>query len=174
MNLQPTINGELIRIAPSSEEDREALFAVASDRLIWEQHPAHDRWQRPVFDALFNAGIESGGALTVRDVATNEVIGSSRYYAWTPAEQHVSIGCTYLARRCWGGTYNHELKRLMLQHAFNFVERVWFHIEVKNHRSRRAIATVGGKLSHEVPSDPSFSGWATAYYYIDRSSWLRR
>jgi RimJ/RimL family protein N-acetyltransferase len=174
MNLQPTINGELIRIAPSSEEDREALFAVASDRLIWEQHPAHDRWQRHVFDELFNAGIESGGALTIRDDATNQVIGSSRYYAWTPVERHISIGYTYLARRCWGGTYNHELKRLMLQHAFNFVERVWFHIGVKNVRSRLAITAVGGILSHEVDRDPMFNGQTTAYYFIDRSSWLGR
>ena len=130
----------MVHIEPLSAEHYDALFAVASDPLIWEQHPAHDRWRPEVFRKLFDSGLESSGALLVRDVATKEVIGSSRYYAWQPAERHVSIGYTFLARRCWGGTYNHEMKRLMLEHAFGFVDTVWFHIGIANIRSRRAIA----------------------------------
>lgn len=172
MSIQPTISGTLIQIAPTIQVDREHLFEVASDPLIWEQHPSRDRWQRTVFDKFFDDGIATGGALTVRELNSKLVIGSSRYYAWDPVERHISIGATYLARRYWGGTYNRELKRLMLENAFTFVEKVWFHIGVNNIRSRLAIAAIGGKFSHEVNDDPSFNRQATAYYYIERQSWI--
>jgi RimJ/RimL family protein N-acetyltransferase len=167
--LQPTLTGQMVHIEPLSAEHYDALFAVASDPLIWEQHPAHDRWRPEVFRKLFDSGLESSGALLVRDVATKEVIGSSRYYAWQPAERHVSIGYTFLARRCWGGTYNHEMKRLMLEHAFGFVDTVWFHIGIANIRSRRAIAAIGAQLSHEVENDPAHGGLSMAYYSITRN-----
>ncbi|NDA02618.1 MAG: GNAT family N-acetyltransferase, partial [Burkholderiaceae bacterium] len=65
-------------------DDHDALFAVARDPLIWEQHPAHDRWQPAVFRKLFDEGLASGGGLTVRDATSGEVIGSSRYYEFRP------------------------------------------------------------------------------------------
>lgn len=167
-SLQPILSGTLVRIEPMRADDHDALFAVARDPLIWEQHPAHDRWQPAVFRRLFDEGLASGGGLTVRDAVSGEVIGSSRYYEYRPAQRDISIGYTFLARRCWGSTYNHELKRLMLEHAFGFVDRVWFHIGINNLRSRRAIANIGGRLSHEVLDDPDRNGISMAYYYIDR------
>jgi len=166
--LQPVLSGSLVRIEPMRADDHDALFAVARDPLIWEQHPAHDRWQPAVFRKLFDEGLASGGGLTVRDATSGEVIGSSRYYEFRPDKRDIAIGYTFLARRCWGSTYNHELKRLMLDHAFGFVDRVWFHIGIHNLRSRLAIAKVGGQLSHEVLDDPDRNGVSMAYYYIDR------
>ena len=136
----------MVHIEPLSAEHYDALFAVASDPLIWEQHPARDRWRPEVFRKLFDSGLESSGALLVRDVATKEVIGSSRYYAWQPAERHVSIGYTFLARRCWGGTYNHEMKRLMLDHAFRWAVTAWFHVSPGNLRSQKALERFGAML----------------------------
>ena len=53
-DLQPTLENDLIQIVPLKETDFEALYAVASDPLIWEQHPNKDRYQRAVFQALSN------------------------------------------------------------------------------------------------------------------------
>ena len=149
---QPTLTGDRVLLRPTTEADRAALYAVASDPLIWQLHPAHDRWQRDVFDAFFDAGLASGGALTIIDRATGAVIGSSRYDGWLPEADEIEIGWTYLARSHWGGVYNAEIKRLMLDHIHRFVSTATFMIGEDSLRSRRAIEKIGGVLraGHEV------------------------
>jgi RimJ/RimL family protein N-acetyltransferase len=168
--LQPTLAGKSVELAPLCAADHDALYAVARDPLIWEQHPSWDRYKPEVFRPMFDSGLASGGALIVREVATGEVIGSTRFYDLRPQDPSVAIGYTFLARRCWGGTFNHEMKRLLLDHAFGFVDRVWFHIGAQNIRSRTAIGRIGALLSHEVTADPAFGDKDMAYYVIDRPS----
>ena len=143
---QPVLMGELVELRPSTPGDWDALFAVACDPLIWEVHPAHDRWQEPVFRAYFDGGIACGGALTIIDKATAKVIGSSRYDNWKPEADEIEIGWTYLARAYWGGTYNREIKRLMLDHIHRFVGTVVFTVGEGNVRSRGAMTKIGGML----------------------------
>lgn len=144
--LQPHLVGDLLEVRPLRPEDWEALFAVASDPLIWEQHPARDRYQEPVFKEFFREALESGGALAVIDRQTQAVIGSSRYFGFDPTRREIEIGWTFLARSHWGGKYNGELKRLMLDHAFQFVETVVFLIGPTNIRSQKAVEKIGGVL----------------------------
>lgn len=143
---QPALVGELVRLRPMTADDREALFSVASDPLLWEVHPAHDRWQRDVFDAFFDAGLASGGALAIEDNATGAVIGSSRYDGYEPQADEIEIGWTYIARAFWGGAYNRELKRLMLGHIHRFVGTATFMVGEDNIRSRKAMVKIGGVL----------------------------
>ena len=124
--LQPHLVGELLELRPLRPEDWEDLFEVASDPMIWEQHPAHDRWQEEVFKEFFQGALESGGAFVAIDRKTQEVIGSSRYFGYDPEKGEIEIGWTFLARSHWGGKYNGEMKRLMLDHAFQFVDSVVF------------------------------------------------
>jgi len=144
--LQPHLVGELLEVRQLRPEDWESLFAVASDPLIWEQHPAHDRYQEEVFKEFFREALESGGALVVMDRETQEIVGSSRYFGFDPRKSEIEIGWTFLARSHWGGRYNAELKRLMLDHAFKFVESVVFLIGPANVRSQRAVEKIGGAL----------------------------
>ena len=116
---------------------------MASDPLIWEQHPDSDRYQRGVFDRLFAESLASGGALAVVERTGGTVVGSSRFNAYDPAASRIEIGWSYLARAYWGGAYNAELKRLMLRHAFAFVKEVVFVIGSQNLRSQRAIEKLG-------------------------------
>ena len=150
--LQPHLVGELLELRPLRPEDWESLFAVASDPLIWEQHPAHDRYQEEVFKEFFREALESGGAFVVIDRRTQSTIGSSRYFGLDPGKREIEIGWTFLARSHWGGEYNGELKRLMLDHAFQFVESVIFKIGPTNLRSRRAVEKIGGVL-RERPAE---------------------
>lgn len=129
---------------PLKEEDYDALFKVASDPLLWEQHPANDRYKEDVFKKLFQQSLQSGGCLIAVENATNEVIGSSRYNGLNERESEIEIGWSFLARRCWGGIYNKEMKKLMLEHAFKFVKTVVFLIGEDNMRSRKAIEKIGG------------------------------
>jgi len=165
LDLQPTLQGTLVSLRPLQTADFAALFAVAADPLIWEQHPAPDRYQPAVFRAFFEDALKSGGALIAHDVASGDVIGSSRYHAYDPERREVEVGWTFLARRCWGGVYNTELKFLMLQHAFRSVDRVIFLVGLENWRSQRALEKIGAKRVGERPDAngrPSFAYEITA------------
>ena len=142
--LQPTLIGELVELRPLREEDFEVLYAVASDPLIWELHPERDRYQKDVFRQFFRGAMESGGAFLVKDRNTGDIIGSTRYFGYDPERSEVEIGWTFLARSHWGGRYNAEMKRLMLDHAFQFVNTVIFLVGPQNFRSRRAVEKIGG------------------------------
>ena len=121
MDRQPILDGERLLLRPLTEADWEALFAVASDKRIWEQHPMHDRWQEPVFRIFFNDALAKGGALVIIDKQTDSIIGSSRYQAMSEVNGgSVEIGWTFIAPEYWGSGINAELKRLMLEHAFRF------------------------------------------------------
>jgi RimJ/RimL family protein N-acetyltransferase len=146
-NLQPHLVGELVELRPLSSEDWEGLFAVAADPLIWELHPARDRYREELFSEYFKEALESGGALVALDRKTDDVIGSSRYFWYGPDQNELEIGWTFLARSHWGGVYNGEMKRLMLDYAFKFVDCVIFLVGIDNIRSQKAMEKVGGILT---------------------------
>jgi RimJ/RimL family protein N-acetyltransferase len=143
LDRQPTITGSLLQLRPLRPEDWAGLFAVASDPLVWEQHPQSDRYKEDVFRQFFVEALDSGGALIAIERTSGAIVGSSRYYGFDPDHSVVEIGWSFLARRCWGGRYNGEMKRLMLEHAFKTVGRVVFMIGPDNHRSRRAVEKIG-------------------------------
>jgi RimJ/RimL family protein N-acetyltransferase len=143
-DLQPTLRGELIEVRPLRPDDYDALFAAAGDPLIWEQHPERDRYREPAFRRFFDTAIESKGAFAIIDRSSGRIIGSSRYWNLRPEESEVEIGWTFLEREFWGGTYNRELKWLMLEHAFRYVDRVVLIVGENNLRSQKAVQKIGG------------------------------
>ena len=143
-DLQPTLRGELLVLRPLRTGDFHDLYAVASDPLIWEQHPDSDRHKEDVFREFFREAQESGGALVAIDARDGRVIGSSRFYGYDEGRSEIEIGWTFLARAYWGGIYNREMKALMLRHAFRFVNSVVFLVGPQNLRSQRAMEKVGG------------------------------
>ena len=150
LDLQPKLKGELIELRPLAPEDWHELFAVASDPLIWEQHPENDRYKEDVFKIFFEGALKSGGAFVVVDTKTQQIIGSTRFHGYDPKKSEVEIGWTFLARKYWGGRYNREMKQLMLAHAFEFVENVVFFVGENNMRSRRATEKIGAIKSGMV------------------------
>jgi RimJ/RimL family protein N-acetyltransferase len=143
-DLQPVLTGELLELRPLRANDFEELFGVASDPLIWEQHPERNRYQEPTFRAFFDEALLSRGALVAVDRDSGRIIGSSRYFGYDAEQSVIEIGWTFLARACWGGRYNGEMKRLMLEHAFRWVKRIIFIIGPDNRRSQRAVEKIGG------------------------------
>lgn len=144
---QPSLSGELLALRPARPDDFAALYAVASDPLIWALHPAHDRWREPVFRGFLDGAFADRGGLVAIERASGAVIGFSRYSARGAQAGEIEIGWTFLARRCWGGGYNAEMKRLMLDHAFRFVDTALFLIGEHNLRSRRAVEKLGARLT---------------------------
>jgi N-acetyltransferase len=144
--LQPTLQGKLIEVRPLTPNDWDALFQAASDPLIWEQHPESDRYTQPVFQKFFQGALDSKGAFAVIERKSGRIIGSSRYCNLKPEESEVEIGFTFLEKKFWGGAYNSELKSLMLEHAFKFVERVVFVVGESNLRSQKALEKIGARF----------------------------
>jgi RimJ/RimL family protein N-acetyltransferase len=168
---QPVLKGQLLELRPLRPGDFDDLFAVAADPLIWEQHPAQDRYQPEGFRSFFREALESGGTLIALDTRDGKIIGSSRFHAYNEDRSEVEIGWTFLARSHWGGRYNGEMKRLMLQHAFKFVDRVVFLVGVNNFRSQRAVAKIGGV---PVGSRPDANGRDSIVYEITAANFAER
>jgi RimJ/RimL family protein N-acetyltransferase len=130
-------------LRPLREDDFEDLYAAASDPLIWEQHPVPNRHEEATFREYFAEHLASGGTLVAIDRRNGRIIGQSRFHGYDPAASEIEIGWTFLARPYWGGDYNGEMKRLMLDHAFRYVRRVVFLIHPLNVRSQRAVEKIG-------------------------------
>jgi RimJ/RimL family protein N-acetyltransferase len=148
MDRQPVLEGERLLLRPLEPDDWNALYAIASDRAVWALHPAHDRWQEAVFRAFFDDALANRGALAVIEKASDEIVGSSRFQGYDPADGgSVEIGWSFLARRLWGKGYNAEMKRLMLAHALQYVEVAQFRVGAGNVVSRGAMKNIGGRLT---------------------------
>jgi N-acetyltransferase len=189
---QPTLEGELLGLRPLRPGDFDDVYAVASDPLIWEQHPARDRYKKPVFEELFRESLASGGVLVAidlqnhdrqkqdaldhlqgqdlqnRDSQAQRIIGWSRYHRYDERNSEIEIGYSFLARSHWGGKYNREMKHLMLRHAFRFVESVVFLVNPDNIRSQRAMEKIGG-VREGTREDAS--GRESVLFRIVRDGW---
>jgi len=162
-DLQPILRSELLQLRPLRAEDFAELYAVASDPLVWEQHPIKDRYQETVFSGFFRESLESGGALIVAASDSGKVIGSSRFHGFDAIKNEIEIGWSFLARSHWGGIYNKEMKQLMLRHAFKFASSVIFVVGPQNLRSQRAMEKIGAV---RVGSRPDANGQISLVYQI--------
>jgi len=171
-DLQPALENDLIQIVPLKETDFDALFTVASDPLIWEQHPNKDRYQREVFQNFFKGAIESKGAFIVSERETGKIVGSSRYYDLDEENSTVAIGYTFISREFWGKGHNRALKTLMLDYAFQFIDKVILHIGATNFRSQKASEKLGatkiGELEVAYYGEPIKLNFV---YQIDKVKW---
>ncbi len=173
-NLQPTLHSNNISLLPLLEEDFEALYAVASDPKIWEQHPNKNRWQREVFQNYFQGAIESKGALKIIDKTTGNIAGSTRIYDYNEQESSILIGYTFIATAYWGKGINPAVKNMLLEYLFQHVLEVIFHIGANNKRSQIAITRLGAEKIGEQEvayyGEPSLMNFI---YSIKKEDWSK-
>ena len=150
MNIQPILVNHFVQLIPLEVSDFESLYSVASDPEIWEQHPNKDRYKREVFQNFFQGAIESKGAFKIIDKNTGEIAGSTRFYDYNPKENSIFIGYTFYATKFWGSKLNPQVKKLMLDYIFQFVDKVNFHVGKDNIRSQKAMEKLGAKKVDEV------------------------
>jgi RimJ/RimL family protein N-acetyltransferase len=142
---QSVLKSDKVWLRPLLYEDFGALHQVANDPMIWEQHPNPDRWKESVFRNFFKGALDSGGAYIVIDTRTDKTIGSTRFYDYNPAEHSVFIGYSFIGKAYWGQGYNQAMKSLMLHHAFQIVDSVFFHVGIQNIRSQKAMEKLGAE-----------------------------
>ncbi|MBC7557327.1 MAG: GNAT family N-acetyltransferase, partial [Chryseobacterium sp.] len=127
-SIQQELSNENVVLKPLGENDFEDLFSQASDPEVWRQHPNKERYKREVFENFFTGALESKGAFAIIDRPTNQSIGSTRFYDFNEEDKSVFIGYTFYGKKYWGKNYNSQVKKLMLDYIFQFVDFVNFHV----------------------------------------------
>ncbi|MFU1858568.1 GNAT family N-acetyltransferase [Sphingobacterium sp. NGMCC 1.201703] len=154
--------------------DFDALYQVAKDPLIWEQHPNKDRWKEEVFRSFFDVALESKAAYLILDRTTGECIGSTRYYGLNETEKSIFVGFTFYARAYWGTGINPLVKEMMFDFAFNFVDKIYLHVGAENIRSQKAVERLGAnKVAEKLVSYVNEPERRNFEYALEKSTWLR-
>ena len=130
--LQPTLENIEVKLLPLQESDFERLYEVASDPLVWAQHPNKNRCEREPFRNFFEGAMMSSGAFLILDKERGEVAGSTRFYDYNEEARSVFIGYTFYGTKFWGSRLNPQAKKLMLDYIFQYVDLVKFHVGAEN------------------------------------------
>ena len=174
INWQPeNLEDDLIKLIPLTELDFDRIFEVAVDPLIWEQHPTKGRYKKEVFQLFFDSAITFGTAFLMVDKLSDKIIGSTRYYDYKPDNSSIAIGFTFLAREFWGGLYNKSSKKLLLDYAFQFVDKVYFHIGATNTRSQLGTIKIGAIKVNEFEKDSNGEKQLHYEYVIHKQDWKK-
>jgi RimJ/RimL family protein N-acetyltransferase len=168
-NSQPTLAGPRLTLRPLAAEDREGLRAAASDPSTWEQHPARQCDTPEVFNPYFDFLLGAGGTLAVWE--DDQIIGCSRYYSVPDQTADIGIGFTFLSPSHWGGHFNREIKRLMIDHAFGTFGQIWFHIAPDNLRSQIATTRLGAEWRYDAELDLGTGPSANKCYAMTPQTW---
>jgi len=172
INWRPeNLEDEIVKLKPLVDPDFDNLFEVAADPLIWEQHPVSDRYKKEVFQQYFDGALSGNTAFVIIDKSTGSIIGSTRYYDYKPGDSAIAIGYTFLAKKYWGGKYNKAAKKLLLDYAFQFVEKVYFHIGAANIRSQIGTTKIGAAKIGEVEIDHYGQPLLHFEYLIQKKDW---
>ena len=133
-SIQPVLENEKAKLVPLNENDFDKLYEVSSDPAVWANHPNKNRCEREVFKNFFKGAVESGGAFLIYDKNQKSIL----------------IGYTFYAVDYWGKSYNHSVKKMMLDYIFQFVEKVIFHVGAENYRSQGAMKKLGARKVREI------------------------
>ena len=174
INWQPAhLRNELVELTPLKEHDFDRLYKVAADPLIWEQHPSSDRYKEPVFREYFKGALASKAAFLIIERTSGKIIGCTRFYDYKENES-IAIGFTFLAKEYWGGRYNQAVKLLMLDYAFQHVQKVIFHIGANNLRSQIGTARLGAVKTGEFYTEEANGRRLSFEYTLQKTNWLNK
>ncbi|SHE48565.1 GNAT family N-acetyltransferase [Chryseobacterium takakiae] len=144
-SIQPILENEKYQLIPLQQGDFESLYEVASDPEVWKQHPNKDRYRKEVFSIFFEGAMKSGGAFKITEKSSGEILGSTRFYDYNQSDNSIFIGYTFYGTKSWGKGINPQVKKMMLQYIFQFVDTVYFHVGKDNIRSRTAMERLGAE-----------------------------
>lgn len=144
-SIQPILENEQYQLIPLQQGDFESLYEVASDPEVWKQHPNKDRYRKEVFSIFFEGAMKSGGAFKITEKSSGEILGSTRFYDYNQSDNSIFIGYTFYGTKSWGKGINPQVKKMMLQYIFQFVDTVYFHVGKDNIRSRTAMERLGAE-----------------------------
>ena len=163
-SIQPELENEEYQLIPLSQGDFESLYEVASDPKVWEQHPNKNRYEREIFENFFKGAIESKVAFKIVEKSNGNFLGSTRFYDFDEDKNSIFIGYTFYGTKSWGKGINPQIKKMMMDYVFQFVDKVFFHIGKENLRSQIALERLGGKKITE--EDIAYFGEPTRTNFV--------
>jgi len=174
---EPILRGRHVILEPLRRDHLDGLVAAAAadpSLYRWTTVPQSRETMAGYIETAL-AARDSGNAVPFATLLaeTGQIIGSTRFFdlarwPWPPghslhgrsAPDTCEIGYTWLTRSAIRTPANTEAKLLMLAHAFESwqVQRVCFHTDARNERSRAALERLGAKFegilrSHRMASD---------------------
>lgn len=148
--LPVTLIGRQVRLEPLGPQHADDLLVAGAFPELWAvtvQRPldSAEAVSRYLADATRQAA--SGGEVpfAIVELATDRVIGSTRWMDITRAHRRVEIGSTWLTPRVQHTLVNTEAKTLQLTHLFEVLgaHRVQFKTDLRNTQSQRALEKLG-------------------------------
>ena len=137
-------NGDFT-LRPLTTEDFQEVYLAASDPEIWEQHPDKLRYSPYAFTKYFRKLVGSDLPYVIIDTTQQKVVGACCFYNFNPENKSVYLGYTFLEKAYWGTGANAQIKEMLLNHAFNFLDEVCFEVAESNLRSKRALEKIKAK-----------------------------
>ena len=142
------LENEIVKLRQTKEEDFEDLYKQGGHPTIWEQHLEKDRYKRDKFLEYFNSGINNEfGSLTIINKKNNKIVGLTRIYDFKEEDFSVKLGYTFIGKEYWGSNINYNVKKLILDYVFSFLNTVFFDVFEKNIRSQKSVVKLGGILN---------------------------
>jgi len=146
-----TLKGGIATLEPLAAGHESALAKAASDGELWRlwytSIAPPDRMRDYVATALDMRDRLGAMPFVVRENATGDIVGCTRFFNVDAANRRLEIGHTWYAKRAQRTGVNTECKLLLLGHAFEALRciAVEFRTHWFNHASRSAIARLGAK-----------------------------
>jgi RimJ/RimL family protein N-acetyltransferase len=173
------LEGTYVALEPLMHSHVDALQSAVRDGELWQlwyaSVPSPDEMARYV-DTAIKASINGDMAFAVRNLKTQQIVGTTRFYNVEPAHKRGLIGYTWYAKSEQGTAINTEAKYLLMQYWFEVQQAnaVEFRTHFFNEASRRAIERLGAKQdgilrSHQILKDGSVRD--TVVYSIIANEW---
>jgi RimJ/RimL family protein N-acetyltransferase len=181
-NLQPTLEGQIVRLEPLAQGHHDGLRIAASPPEIWTYWPFNAGKSDQAFDEWFGGAIAdcaAGGDAHFATIlqATGEPVGSTSFCEAHEQDRGVEIGWTWLTPSVWGSGANTEAKFLQLQYAFEVLDciRVQWDTYATNERSRAALSKLGATFegvwrNYSIRSEDG-SKVSSAFYSVIDDEW---
>ena len=175
-----TLELDGVRLEPLTLGHLDALKLAAADGELWQlwftSVPEPDEAEKYIADALAGQQAEHMLPWVVRELTTNEVIGTTRYHDIVPKIDRVEIGYTWYAKRWQRSRVNTVCKLLLLEHAFDALGCAVIGLRTDNFNfaSQKAIEALGAKRDgvirhHAARRDGTVRD--TVMYSILRGEW---
>ncbi|MEY4435355.1 MAG: hypothetical protein RL175_310 [Pseudomonadota bacterium] len=174
-----SLRGRFVDLEPLTHLHVDGLKDAVTDGELWQLWYASvpsPKEMTSYVDAAIKASINGNMAFVVRDLRTQKVVGTTRFYNVEPAHKRGLIGYTWYAKSAQGTAINTEAKYLLMKYWFEVKQAnaVEFRTHFFNETSRRAIERLGAKQdgilrSHQILKDGSVRD--TVVYSIIASEW---
>ncbi len=175
-----TLKGKHVTLEPLEQHHLADIQAAAADGELWKLFftsvPSPDNTQNWLNIALDMQQQQKAVPFVVRENASGQIVGATRYCNMDINNKRLEIGYTWYAQRVQRSPVNTECKLLLLGHAFEEFGciSVEFRTDWFNRRSQAAIERLGAKRdavlrNHMILPDGRIRD--TVVYSILHSEW---